>query len=55
LKDVVNALAINMEKGFARIEKSIGAERTARALDRVWWLLMSGALLGIMARAFHWI
>jgi chromosome segregation ATPase len=29
--------------------------RIGRALDRVWWLLMSGALLGIMARAFKWI
>jgi len=24
-------------------------------LDRVWWLLMSAALLGVMARAFKWI
>jgi len=29
--------------------------KIGRALDRVWWLLMSGALLGIMARAFKWI
>jgi len=48
LKDVVTALAINMEKQF-------GTLRTARALDRVWWLLMSGAIFGIMARAFKWI
>jgi chromosome segregation ATPase len=48
LKDVVTTLAINMEKGFGEL-------RAARNLDRVWWLLMSGALLGIMARAFKWI
>jgi len=48
LKDVVTALAINIEKQF-------GARRTARALDRVWWLRMSSALLGIMARAFKWL
>jgi SMC interacting uncharacterized protein involved in chromosome segregation len=48
LKDVVTALAINMEKQF-------GALRTARAFDRVWWLLMSAAILSIMARAFKWI
>jgi predicted nucleic acid-binding Zn-ribbon protein len=48
LKDVVTALAINMEKQF-------GALRTARALDRVWWLIMSGGIFGIMARAFKWI
>jgi predicted nucleic acid-binding Zn-ribbon protein len=55
LKDVVTALAINMEKGFAGVEKSFGALRTARALDRVWYLLMTGGILGIMARAFKWI
>jgi NifB/MoaA-like Fe-S oxidoreductase len=47
LKDVVTALAINMEKQF-------GALRTARAFDRVWWLLMSAAILSIMGRAFKW-
>jgi phage shock protein A len=29
--------------------------KVGRALDRVWWLLMSAALLGVMARAFKWI
>jgi hypothetical protein len=55
LKDVVTALAINMEKGFGGVEKSFGALRTARAFDRVWYLLMTGGILGIMARAFKWI
>jgi uncharacterized coiled-coil protein SlyX len=48
LKDAVTALAINMEKSFATLH-------AARAFDRVWWLLMSGALLGVMAHAFRWI
>ena len=48
LKDVVMALALNVEKGFGEL-------RTARAFERVWYLLMSAALLGIMARAFKWI
>jgi predicted nucleic acid-binding Zn-ribbon protein len=48
VKDSVTAIAINMEKSF-------GALHTARAFDRVWWLLMSGALIGLMARAFKWI
>jgi hypothetical protein len=26
--------------------------KVGHALDRVWWLLMSAALLGVMARAF---
>jgi chromosome segregation ATPase len=55
VKDLVTALAINMEKSFANVEKSIAAIHSARAFDRVWWLLMSGALLGVMARAFKWI
>jgi hypothetical protein len=55
VKDLVTALAINMEKSFANVEKAIAALHSARAFDRVWWLLMSGALLGVMARAFKWI
>lgn len=55
VKDSVTALAVNMEKKFAAVEKSIGVLHTARAFDRVWWLLMSAALLGLMARAFKWI
>jgi len=37
------------------MEKSFSAMTVGRVLDRVWWLLMSAALLGIMARAFKWI
>ena len=29
--------------------------KISRALDRVWWLLMCGTLLGVMARGFKWI
>jgi hypothetical protein len=35
-----------VESRLARIEATV---------DRVRWLLMSGALLGLMARALHWI
>jgi len=48
VKDSVTSLALTMEKSFAAL-------KIGRAFDRVWWLLMSGALLGIMARAFKWI
>ena len=34
--------------------QSVADLKIGRALDRVWWLLMSGAHLGIMARAFKW-
>jgi predicted nucleic acid-binding Zn-ribbon protein len=62
VKDLVTALAVNMEKAFANvekrftdIEKSFAVLHSARAFDRVWWLLMSAGLLGVMARAFKWI
>jgi chromosome segregation ATPase len=48
LKDSLASLALTCERSFAAL-------RIGRALDRVWWLLMSAALLGIMARAFKWI
>ncbi len=37
------------------IKEAIADLKTVRIADRVWWLLMSGALLGIMGRAFKWI
>jgi chromosome segregation ATPase len=48
LDEMLANLALTMEKGFAEL-------RTGRALDRVWWLLMSAALLGVIARAVKWI
>jgi hypothetical protein len=48
LKDALASLALNMEKSFAEL-------KVGRALDRVWWLLMCGTLLGVMARGFKWI
>jgi len=55
LKDALTTLAVNMEKGFAAVEKSLGELRTARAFDRVWHLLMIAGILSVMARAFKWI
>lgn len=48
VKDSVTSLALSMEKSFAEL-------RVGRALDRVWWLLMAAAMLGVMARGFKWI
>ena len=47
-KDALANLALRMEKLFAEL-------KIGRALDRVWWLLMCGTLLGVMARGFKWI
>jgi len=55
VKDSVTDLALSVEQSFRAMERSIGSLQVGRALDRVCWLLMSGALLGIMARAFKWL
>jgi hypothetical protein len=47
-KDALSRLALRMEKSFAEL-------KIGRALDRVWWLLMCGTLLGVMARGFKWL
>jgi predicted nucleic acid-binding Zn-ribbon protein len=47
-KDSLASLALTFEKAFAEL-------KVGRALDRVWWLLMCGTLLGVMARGFKWI
>ena len=66
VKDSMTALTLKMEQSFAAVDKTLGEMRVstersfgklhvARAFDHVWWLLMSGALLAVMARAFKWI
>jgi hypothetical protein len=48
LKDAYANLALRVETGFAD-------QKTARAHDRIWHLLTSAALLGIMAHGFKWL
>jgi predicted nucleic acid-binding Zn-ribbon protein len=48
LTDKIASLTLSMEKSFAEL-------KIGRALDRVWWLLMSAALLAVMARGFKWL
>ena len=51
----IDALSKDLSGKIDAVVQAIAELRIGRALDRVWWLLMSGALLGIMARAFKWI
>jgi hypothetical protein len=51
----IDAVDQKLSAKIDSVEKSVAALHTARAFDRVWWLLMSGALLAVMARAFKWI
>jgi len=48
VKDSVANLALVMEKGFGKLNVAI-------MVDRIWHLLMSAALLAVMARGFKWI
>lgn len=50
-----DSLAEALAKLTLTVEKAFADAKLARAYDRVWWLLMSGALLSLMARALHWI
>ena len=57
-KDLTGKIDGLDQKLTAKIDsviQAIAELKIGRALDRVGWLLMSGALLGIMARAFKWI
>ena len=59
------AHALATEKSFARVEKSIadlalsteksfGKLRTGRMKDRIWWLLITASVLGLIGRSFKW-
>jgi phage shock protein A len=55
LGDKIDSVDQKLSAKIDSVVQSIAEVRIGRALDRVWWLLMSAALLGIMARAFKWI
>src|SRR5215813_1819735 len=56
-RDLTGKIDVVDQKLTSKIDtviQAIADLKIGRALDRVWWLLMSGALLGIMGRAFKW-
>jgi uncharacterized protein YlxW (UPF0749 family) len=59
VKDSVNALRVEMKESLFALETkmwaAINSLKVGRWIDRVWMLLNTGALLGILARAFKWI
>jgi uncharacterized protein YoxC len=55
LNDKIDGVNRDLSGKIDTVIQAIADLKIGRALDRVWWLLMSGALLGIMARAFKWI
>ncbi len=55
VKDSVAALNERMHESFRKVDASLEKLRIGQALDKVWWLLIAGAILGVMARGFKWI
>jgi uncharacterized protein YoxC len=55
LSGKIDGVSKDLSGKIDTVIQAIADLKIGRALDRVWWLLMSGALLGIMARAFKWI
>ncbi|MEJ1965146.1 MAG: hypothetical protein WDO56_27855 [Gammaproteobacteria bacterium] len=59
VKDSVVALRLETTSSFADLEGRVGDSfkklNAGRALDKVWALLTVAAVLGVMARGFHWI
>jgi uncharacterized protein YoxC len=55
LNDKIDGVNKDLSGKIDTVIHAIADLKIGRALDRVWWLLMSAALLGIMARAFKWI
>ena len=47
-KDPLTTTLINIEKEFDML-------RRAQAVDRVWFIFMTGGMFAIMAREFNWI
>jgi SMC interacting uncharacterized protein involved in chromosome segregation len=55
LMDKIDGMDQKFTGKFDSIAQAISDLKLGHAHDRVWWLLMSAALLGVMARAFKWI
>ena len=44
-----------LEKKIDALRDSIESLKVGRWVDRVWWLVIAGGMLGVMARGFKWI
>jgi predicted nucleic acid-binding Zn-ribbon protein len=51
----VDSLDQKMSGKIDMLVQAVGDLKVGRMTDRVWWLLMSAAQLGVLAKAFKWI
>ena len=55
LSQKLDTLDTKVSAGFEELRVAIEDLRVGDANDRVWWLMIAGALLGVMAHGFKWI
>jgi chromosome segregation ATPase len=55
LNDKIDDVNQTLSAKIDAVLQQLSELKIGRALDRVWWLLMCGTLLGVMARGFKWI
>jgi hypothetical protein len=55
LTDKIDGVDHKLTGKIDGLVQAISDLKVGRAWDRVWWLLMAAALLGVMARGFKWL
>jgi hypothetical protein len=55
MNDKIDAVDAKLTGKLDNLKDAFAELRVSRAFDRVWFVVMSAALLGIMARAFKWV
>jgi vacuolar-type H+-ATPase subunit I/STV1 len=55
LNDKLDNVNQTLSTKIDAVYQQLSELKIGRALDRVWWLLICGTLLGVMARGFKWI
>ena len=51
----IEVLDQKLSEGLDALKAAIADLRVGRANDRVWWLTIAAALIGVMAHGFKWI